>query len=187
MQKEIITTDIRPSTNDDCKNRIKQINVNLEIVILDYENANYKLQYASNEEYEKLCSLYHDGVIKMRFDTFYDCNGNVINTIQDVTKNQYPKYDKDAKEAVGEFKIDGYIEINELFIGIRGIGYKIPIVRITETFSVNKDGKPVVLIKSEALGIDKLITDEELREMIKSLDKKSLSSEETLENIYLID
>lgn len=75
----------------------------------------------------------------------------------------------DAVDVEGTFEIAAYIKVRDNLFAIKGIQYHFPINNITETFIIESNGNATMLIKSDKLGINKLITDTDMIETIKRI------------------
>lgn len=158
--------DIRPSTLDDEKQRIKTIPVNINARGLNFtpdciqpifgENAR-KFAHQNN-----LCgnpiSLY----------TIYDKDGRAIFTVEDYAKglNRFVDInDHNQREISGSTLMKGaYLLLgNGMLCPIDGLRYKIDIFDVNTEFSITQEGKPVLLIKSLYGPVNKLLTDEQLK------------------------
>ena len=91
----------------------------------------------------------------------------------DFTRNNQPiQTTIDDEYGQGCWLLHGkYIRIEDELYGLKGIEYNIPFSKATSTFTIESDGTPKVLIKSEDGKIDKLLTDEELRKITFGDDK----------------
>lgn len=170
-QKSITLCDVRPSTKEDEKNRVKEILCRLTVVDLDFDNAVLSIQFSTETHKEifndlkSLCPNNQESItIKEEISSFYDKQGNVIKTLKEITKSfsLEQKGEKDVFEGIYEMP-DAYTYIQGKLYPCKGLLYKIPVIRYTTSFSVTKDGKPILLVKSSDGKINKLLTDEELR------------------------
>lgn len=72
----------------------------------------------------------------------------------------------------GSFPIDAFIKFFDILVPIKGIAYtNVPIERGTEEFTIEGQGNATILIKSEKLGVDKLISDVDLKNAIQQLGR----------------
>ena len=167
LHKEIDLFHIRPSTKLDEKGRIKQFVVNMTSIVPDYSKGQYEYAWTmeAQEELEK------DGLIgtsiTMVLDRFYKRSGEIDCFLMDFTFHNQPIHvEMDDEFGLGCWLLpDKFVEINGKLYGIKGIAYKIPFTRSTTTFTIESEGVPRVLIKSEDGKIDKLLTDEELKKI----------------------
>jgi hypothetical protein len=172
-QKKIDLFHIRPSTELDEKGRIKTFVINMTAIVPDYSNGQFQYAWTkeAEDEFEK------DGLMgtqmTMVLDRFYKRNGKLDCLLMDFTYHNQPIHvNMDDEFGLGCWLLpDKFIDINGKLYGLKGIAYKIPYTRSTTTFTIEADGKPRVLIKSEDGKIDKLLTDEELKKIIFNADK----------------
>lgn len=76
-------------------------------------------------------------------------------------------YDDNTVTVSGEFPIDAYLKFYDSLVPVTGIAYKeVPIERGTEIFVIEAQGDATILIKSDRAGINKLLTDVELKKAI---------------------
>lgn len=172
-QKEIELYHIRPSTELDEKGRIKKFVINITMIVPDFNNG--KFQYAwtkeAEDKFEKNGLMGRE--ITMVLDRFYKENGDIDCLLMDFTHDNQPIHvNMDDEFGIGCWLLHGkYIEVEGQLYGVKGISYKIPYTRSTTTFTIEGDGKPKVLIKSDDGKINKLLTDEELRKITFGDDK----------------
>ncbi len=121
---------------------------------------NYLREYGLNE-------------IHLQIHNFYNSKGEVIETIENISKVQFPKFPMDATEVDGVFNTSYFIKINERLFAISGIKYHIPIQHAKKSFTIESNGNATILVKSETLGINKLITDIDMKNAINMILKNS--------------
>ena len=128
--------DIRHSTPEDEKGRIKEIQINIIYPFLATERGNYQFIWddkVSEEQFAKgICKSNRQGI---RLEVF----------------------------------LENYINMNGPLLYIDKLKYRIPVEKISDFFVVMKEGDSCLLFKSESLGINKLITDVEMKEALKRL------------------
>lgn len=171
LQKEIIPVYLRPSTKDDEEGRVNKIQIQMTMVVPDFENGTFKIIYSDKEESQLQKFIGTSAPISLRIDEFYDFSGNVIETVENICKKQQPKFPMDATEVDGVFNIEAYIKVNGNLFSIKGLKYHIPILHHTETFTIESEGDAKLLIKCDKLNINKLITDIEMINAIKGVMK----------------
>ncbi|WP_418696372.1 restriction endonuclease [Bacteroides sp.] len=172
LQKEIIPIELRPSTEEDEKGRISQIQVNLTMVSPDFSNGRYSILFSDEDERLKLESYLRDSglfELHLRIEELYDSDGKVTETIENLYKQQPPEFAMDAVDVEGTFEIAAYIKVRDNLFAIKGIHYYFPINNITETFIIESNGNATMFIKSDKLGINKLITDTDMIETMKRI------------------
>lgn len=168
LQKEIIPVYLRPSTKDDEKGRVNKIQIQMNMIIPDFTNGIFNILYSNKEEEAKLQKFIGASApISLTIKEFYDFSGNVIETVENLCKEQQPKFPMDATEVDGVFNIKAYIKINDSLFSIKGLKYHISVLHHTETFTIESKGDAKMLIKCDRLNINKLITDLEMTNAIK--------------------
>ncbi|MBQ9076578.1 MAG: restriction endonuclease [Muribaculaceae bacterium] len=168
-QKEIVPIALRPSTVEDEKGRIMQILVRVEMSSFDYDAADYGIVFVDDAEYGRFMDyLSRSGIAKleMQISHFYNSDGEIVETIENISRCQLRDIPFEATVAEGVFDISAYIKHDGNLFAIRGIHYRIPMFKTIESFTVKVNGNATMLIKSERLGIDKLITDIEMKDAI---------------------
>ncbi len=168
LQKEIDLYHIRPSTELDEKGRISKFVVDLTAVIPKFEKGEFQCAWTKNAEKELENDKLIGSDLKYKLDRFYKENGELDCFISEFSYNNQPILANiDDEFALGCWLLPNkYIKIGNKLYGINGIAYKIPYSRSTTTFTIESDGIPRVLIKSEDGKINKLITDENLKKAI---------------------
>lgn len=168
----MVSTDlavIRHSTKDDEKNRIKTFVIKIHMPYLDFDKGVYSLMLADKEELARFNRIMAErGMKSLKIGEFYDEKGNFVKQMMDLGNEQLPDGWHEKEEIDGRFEIDSYIKAGGELLHIKGIDYRIPIKEITEEFEVKADGEACVLVDCPSLGINKLITDKELK---KALDR----------------
>jgi hypothetical protein len=171
-QKEITTVDVRPSTPEDEKGKILKIHVIMNYSAPDFDRG--KTSFIFTDDAKKMIEDYmrSHGMTEYNFgtDVLYDENGNFLKTIADLSRENQPKFTDGDDFVSGEFPIDAYIKFREILVPIKGIAYKdVPIARGKEDFVIEMRGNATILIKSDKLGVNKLITDVELKNAIQQM------------------
>ena len=162
---------VRPSTPEDEKGRIKTILVTIVAHGLEFERGQYlplinseffkSIQHRIKEDGEEQKTiLYH----------FYDKDGNVVETFENITRQLNGKLPKNSEkgfvlEGKWDFPESVYIDMEPLGrVLIDAIQYKVPTYSDECSFAIDQKGRPVLLIKSEDGTIDKLFTDQQLKQ-----------------------
>ena len=175
FQKEIVPIELRPSTAEDKKGRISQINISLEMISPNFHKGKYTILFSDKErlKFEDYLRESGQNEIHLQIRNFYNSKGEVIETIENISKIQFPKFPMDATEVDGVFNTSSFIKIKERLFAINGIKYHIPIQHTKESFTIESSGNAIILVKSEALGVNKLITDNDMKNAINMVLKKS--------------
>lgn len=170
--KEIIPLEIRPSATEDERNRIKTVICHIHSAFPDYERGKFDVVF-SDGEHDRLMSYLEKqklGSINVHLELFYNDNGQQIATLYDLTRKHKVKIDDDIDEIDGVIDINAYVNIGPNIYKIKGLKYSnVPIVRLNHSFTITKDGTPKIFVKSEDLNIDKLITEEEIKQSISNI------------------
>lgn len=170
MQYPIDLYHVRPSNEEDEKGRIKTIQVTIRTCGLDFEKGKYK-PIINKNTLEKIKDKIPQNGQKVTMDLhhFYAGNGEIIETLENITHQLCDKIPLNAKrgfELVGrwDFHHPTYIKVPQFdMLHIDAIEYKIPTYQDECVFTINQEGSPVLLIKSDDGKINKLLTDEQLR------------------------
>lgn len=161
---------IRPSTPDDEQGRVKTIQITIVAHGLALEFGKY-LPVINRDFFETIKDKIPEGgkEMKMTLYQFYDKDGKVVETFSNISSQLYhclpQNFEKGyVLKGTWEFAPSVYMDM-PIFgrVPIDSIQYEIPTYTDEMSFSVNQDGKPVLLIKSDDGSIDKLITDEQLK------------------------
>ena len=172
-QKEIVTIELRPSTLEDEKERIKEIIVDITMVSPNFHTGKYEILFLDNERlnFEKHLRRQRLNKVHLQIHCFYNSNGEVMETMEHLSKTQFPKFAMDATEVDGIFSISAFVKVDEQLFAIKGIKYHIPIQRRKETFTIKSNGNATILVKSDKLGINKLFTDTDMKNAISKVLK----------------
>lgn len=162
---------IRPSNDKDKEGRIHNIEINITISGLDFQNGKYK-PIISKECLEKIQNKIPEEVYRtiIKLYEFYDINNNVCETFEHITRElncslQDEGLNDKIKKGSWNFEQPTFMDIPPFGrLQIEAIEYEIPIYSDQCTFSINQEGLPVLFIKSEDGSINKLITDEQLKQ-----------------------
>ena len=173
-QKEITTVDVRPSTPEDEKGRVMKIHVTMNYSAPDFDRGKTSFIYADGAKEMIENYMRSHGMTEYKFgtDVLYDANGNFLKSIADLSRANQPTFTDDDDFVSGEFPIDAYFKFFEILVPIKGIAYKdVPIVRGKEDLVIEMRGNATILIKSDKLGVNKLITDVDLKNAILKMQK----------------
>lgn len=172
-QTEINTVEVRPSTPQDRKGRIETIRVEMHITDYEYDEGIYNVIFKKGEMQRLHNDMLKSGHtdVRLQIVEFYDKNGRVVANMMEVSKEQMKGVEEKDGFISGRLNIDAYIRCGNDLYGIDGIDYRIPVVNVVESFEVNKEGEPVVYVKCDAKGVNKLINDKELKDKIREITK----------------
>lgn len=172
VQKEIKTFDIRMSSEDDMKGRVKVINVKMIARWPEFRPNGFRIIWydkATEVAFQQHSSSMDPTYIGFQIHVFYDALGNVIDTIENVSETQQPKYSDSDTEVSGTFNVDAYISVADKLFHIKGISYIADIITELNDFEVKKEGDALMLAKCDDLDINTLITDVELKQSLLKL------------------
>lgn len=167
LQKQIELYNIRPSTELDKKGRINKFIVIITMGTPDFESGQMKCAWTQRaiDKFKKNGLM--DKQITLEIDRFYNQDGTIDSLLVDFTRNNQPAHPKmDDEFGIGCWLLHNkYIKYEDELYELKGIIYKIPYRKSTTTFTIDSEGKPKVLIKSEDGTINKLLTDEQFRKL----------------------
>lgn len=167
MQKLIDLFHIRPSTEEDERGRIEKFEITISMFVPKYKKGDFKITW-TNESIEELKK---DGLINKTIDvklnSIYNKDGSLFQTMSQFTRTNQPVGDIfEGREANACWVLtDKALMINDKLLGIKGIEYKIPFSKSDTKFTIETPGEPKILIKSDDGRINKLLTDEQLRQI----------------------
>lgn len=170
--KEITTFDVRPSTPEDRKGRVLSIHVTMNWASPNFDRGktSFKFSKESREMIEDYMRQHGMKECSLTAIVLYDKDGIFLTTIAELSRDNQPKFDDDTVTVSGEFPIDAYLKFYDILVPVAGIAYKdVPIERGTEKFVIEAQGNATILIKSEKAGINKLLTDVELKKAIQRI------------------
>lgn len=179
-QKKIVPVTICPIKDEDETGRVKKIIININSVYPDFQKGRYTVIFSEGEE-ERLNKMISqedknisEKTISYRIDKFYDDHFNIMYTLHDLLSTQYPQYSYDDTSINTCFFIDAFIIIQDKPYKINGIKFEdVPIVKDNISFSITPNGNATILVESNKLGINKLITDTDLKAAINRLYPKN--------------
>lgn len=101
---------------------------------------------------------------------FYDESGVPLISMSDLSIQNQPSFDFNMDFVSGEFPIDAYIKFYDILVPIKGISYwDVPIEKGQDEFTIEARGNATLLIKSDKMGVNKLITDLDLKKAIEKI------------------
>lgn len=167
MQKLIDLYHIRPSTEEDEKGRIKKFEITISMFIPRYDHGQFQVAWTTDAIEKFKTEGLIGKPIKTRLDSFFNSDGTLFQTMEDFTFDNQPIGDVfGKKEAHGCWVLTNKaIKVEDKCYGIKGIEYKIPYTNSNTTFTIESEGQPKILIKSDDGRINKLLTDEQLRQV----------------------
>lgn len=166
LQKEIELYHIRPSTKSDEKGRIVKFVIDIVMVIADFDNGDMQFIFTDStiESFKKLKLIGKNSNIIV--DKFYTKEGKFDCLVEEFIEKNQPISKIDDKFGVGCWLLhDKYILYEENLYELKGVTYKIPYKKQASTFSIDVQGEPKILVKSEDGKINKLLTDSEFKKL----------------------
>lgn len=159
--KPIDLYEIRPSTEDDEKGRVKTVIINIHMVGLDFQNACFKPMISSTE-IEKI------GEVKVAcIDKILNEDGSVCALMKDWTASLNKKVNiNNVTEYIEGIDFEGkYIRLPMGLVKVDGIKYRIPLFSHTEEIRIDADGKTCLLVKNLSGEEDTLLTETQLKKI----------------------
>ena len=162
---------VRPSTPEDEQGRIHSILFTMVAQGLALEAGKYK-PVINAKFFETIKDKIPDDGKKMlmRFYQFFDAEGNVVETFHNISSQLNRRLPQGFEKGyilcgTWDFASPVYMDMPSFGrVLIDAIQYEIPTYTDEMSFTVNQEGNPVLLIKSEDGRIDKLFTDEQLKQ-----------------------
>lgn len=170
-QNPISLYHVRPSTLEDEKKRIKTILVTIIAHGLDFERGQY-MPLINHEFFESIKDRIKEEGEEQKtiLFHFYDADGNVEETFENVTRQLNDRLPKNPEkgfvlEGRWDFAQPVYVDMEPLGrVPIDALQYKVPTYHDECSFAIDQKGNPVLLIKSEDGTVDKLFTDLQLKQ-----------------------
>lgn len=170
--KKITPFDIRKSTDEDEKGRIKAFDITMDTICIEYRQEDFHIIWYDDSvlsSFQQALQAFGQNEIKMTIGQFYDDNGVPSITMEEVTRSQQPPVQDGDKVIKGMFHVDANIKQFDKLFKIKGIGYTADVIHHIRKFEVKKKGENIMLAKCDELGIDTLLTDQEIKDALKRL------------------
>ncbi|MBH8560532.1 restriction endonuclease [Hymenobacter negativus] len=166
LQKEIELYHIRPSTELDEQGRIKTFIVNINMIVPNFSNGQFNFAWTTSAVQKFEANGLTGKPLKVMLDRFYNEDGSIDCFLMDFTHDNQPLHvNMEDKFADGCWVLPNrYIMHDNELYEIKGIEYKIPYNTTTSTLTIDSEGVPKILIKSEGK-IDKLLTDKQFKDL----------------------
>lgn len=164
LHKPINLYDIRQSTVEDEKGRIKEIHVQLHLYYNDEENAKVETQISPTDDQLERIKQGDTSAksVRTRDIILYDSSHRAITDVEEITKS--------LNHEMGATLIDETITYQDTYLLIRGeyvllhaLHFSIPVKEIVETIVIKADGTPCVYVNNNTTGDSTLLTDVQLR------------------------
>ena len=170
--KPITPFNIRKSTVEDEKGRIKVIAVKMDFASVEYRPDEFQIVWYDDQvrqAFESALKAIGNDSIGLSFSYLYDDEGNPSITIEEISRSQQPTFKEGEAEVEGMFTVEANIKAFDRLFKIKGIRYKADIVHHIKNFEVKKEGEALLLAQCEDLSIDTLLTDREIKEALRKL------------------
>ena len=162
---------VRPSTPADEQGRIKTILVTIVARGLDFERGQY-LPLINHDFFESIKDRIKEEGEQQKtiLFQFFDADGNVVETFENVTRQLNDRLPENPEkgyilEGKWDFAQPVYVDMEPLGrVLIDALQYKVPTYTDECSFAIDQKGNPVLLIKSEDGSVNKLFTDQQLKQ-----------------------
>lgn len=167
LGKKIDLYNIRQSTEEDEKGRIKKIHLNIYFYLADYKTATWSPVF-TDEGKSLLKGLFDtQSEISFNIDSFYREDGTVLHTILELTSQiGVTNWDKKISEGEWEFEEKAFLKVNNSLISIQRLKYCFPYNVLKSSIEIEAEGKASLLVQSMDGTIDKILTDIDLKKTI---------------------
>lgn len=165
--KPIEIFEFRPSTKRDEEGTIQTIVIHLHFIIPHPQRAKWK-PHLTEAGIEACKVLVAEGETeyqnRLNLEKFYDCSGNEILSVQELTSQNYGEVNSDTKSAHGSFVLkDHYIYIDSVLAELKGLEYEVPHGEVHETMEITDNSKCRFVLKGSSGEIIRFITDEQIK------------------------
>ena len=168
-QKPINLLHIRPSTELDRKGRVERIIINIEMIIDDFEHAQYHIHLSKDAIKLLKKNNLLNKALDFHIENFYNTQGDITITFNELINEYAPSIssitDDDGMYHGSWIFHEEFIPYSDLNIEINRIDYAVKRQNIKHQIIVETQGTPKILVKSEDGSINKLITDEQLKKV----------------------
>lgn len=166
-QKPIDLFHIRPSTELDRKGRVERIIINVEMIIYDFEHAQYQIHLSENAiKLLKNNNLINE-ILDCHIENIYNIHGDITITFNELINKYAPSIsaipNDDGLYHGSWIFFKEFIPYRNLNLEINRIDYAVKRKTAKRQIIVDAQGTPKILVKSEDGSINKLITDEQLK------------------------
>lgn len=165
LGKPIDLLHVRPSVQTDEEGRVRKIVLNMHLSLPDLANSTFSPVWSPSAQSLLSAWLTAQGKesaeMNLAIDTLFDANSRPCLTIAELTAQGYG----DSSEiAQGCFVLaEHYLKFEGMLLELRGLEYRVPFLSETRVIEIESSGTPRILVKAEDGSIDKLITDEQLK------------------------
>jgi hypothetical protein len=154
----------RTSTEANEKGGVTRITLKMVMHVAEYEQGEFSLIF-TDESMEKIAQREPEGLqITSEFEKFYDAQGNVSTTLDELGDLvSVTTGDEDFIASGGWILTGQYLGYKDELYGVRGVEYSIPVRAIKYTIVIESNGQAKLLVRSESGEIDKQIKEVDLR------------------------
>ncbi|RAW02075.1 hypothetical protein [Pseudochryseolinea flava] len=152
------------STETNEKGGVTKITLNLVMHVAEYEEGDFSLIF-TEESTVKIAQLEPEGLqITSEFEQFYDAQGNVSTTMDELRSLiSVVSGDEDFVARGGWILTGEYLAYKNEHYGVRGITYEIPVRAIKYKIVIEDNGQARLFVQSESGHIDRQIKSVDLR------------------------
>lgn len=167
--KKINLYELAISTEEDEKNFVKTIVINIHKLIADLENVELKPVFTKEGEDLLNSALLKDNDISIKLhypiSEFYNSDRSIKISLIDLTSMGYGEVHSETKKAEACYWLpDHYILIHGLLVKIHGLEYSMPFSEIHNQIIISDDSTPRLIVKSKDGTPLQIITDTKLQE-----------------------
>ena len=166
LNKPIDLLHVRPSVQKDEEGRVREIILHINVALPDYVNSVFNPIWSDSAQILLSDWLASQGKnsaeMAQAIDTLFDAYGHPKLTIAELTSQGYGG---SSEIGHGCFVLTGhYLRFENMLLELRGLEYRVPYKTISQVIEIKSSGTPRILVKAEDGSIDKLITDEQLKD-----------------------
>lgn len=172
--KGIVLYELKPSTETDEEGFIKTIIINIHFVTPLRWKAKFQPHFTA-KGCAALKALIPKGAercqVQMLLEEFFDCGGNKISSIFELTSKGYGDIDQSTQKATGCFLLrDHFIRVSGIMVEISGIEYEMPFEYSTREIRITDDIEHRFVISDENGNPLRILPDKILQQF--SFDEK---------------
>lgn len=164
--KEINLCLIRPATEQDTQNLIFEIVIDASFQMLDHSKSKTKIVLEQNSLNKALERLKKDGLKaglhEIRVKEFFDKNGQHLSYVQEVITTKLPSEVEGKHMGTWYPKVETYVKFKGILIQLNAVEYEFVYNTHTIKDFVHIKEEPLLVAKSEDLGLDYIITKRQL-------------------------
>lgn len=165
--KEINLCLIRPTNDKDTENLILEIIVDATFQMMDHSKSKTSMLLNQESLNNAIEELKNEGLAtgqhEARVDEFFDKNGNHVSYVHDVITTKLPSEAKGEHKGTWVPKTETFVKFKDKLIKIDGVNYEFIYNTHTIKDFIHIKEEPVLIAKSEDLGLDYIITKRQLK------------------------